>query len=138
MGCHHCVIGIVDGRLKESFNRPAIVIGIDEFGVGKGSGRSIAGVDLGRAIMDAVLDKKLVGGGGHVMACGLTIDPEKVQVFREYLNSKIGEQSSKARQENATLFDATLFTSDITQGFVVEIEQPIGRAPCRERECKNG
>src|SRR3546814_4678721 len=95
-----------------SFNRPAIVIGIDEFGVGKGSGRSIAGVDLGRAIMDAVLDKKLVGGGGHVMACGLTIDPEKVQVFREYLNSKIGEQSSKARQENATLFDATLFTSD--------------------------
>src|SRR3546814_10859036 len=101
MGCHHCVIGIVDGRLKESFNRPAIVIGIDEFGVGKGSGRSIAGVDLGRAIMDAVLDKKLVGGGGHVMACGLTIDPEKVQVFREYLNSKIGEQSSKARQENA-------------------------------------
>src|SRR3546814_20043039 len=76
-GGHHGVIGIVAGRLKESFNRPAIVIGIDEFGVGKGSGRSIAGVDLGRAIMDAVLDKKLVGGGGHVLACGLTIDPEK-------------------------------------------------------------
>src|SRR3546814_3225510 len=80
--------------------------------------------------------------GGHVMACGLTIDPEKVQVFREYLNSKIGEQSSKARQENATLFDATLFTSDITPGFVVEIEQlgPYGQGwpkprfilgPCR-------
>src|SRR3546814_4105271 len=52
-----------------------------------------------------------------------------VQVFREYLNSKIGEQSSKARQENATLFDATLFTSDITPGFVVEIEQlgPYGQ-----------
>src|SRR3546814_8699281 len=65
-GWHHGVIGIVAGRLKESFNRPAIVIGIDEFGVGKGSGRSIAGVDLGRAIMDAVLDKKLVGGGGNV------------------------------------------------------------------------
>src|SRR3546814_7960876 len=89
----------------------------------------LAGVDLGRAIMDGVLDKKLVGGGGHVRACGLTIDPEKVQVFREYLNSKIGEQSSKARQENATLFDATLFTSDITPGFVVEIEQlgPYGQ-----------
>src|SRR3546814_8518872 len=63
-------------------------------------------------------------------------------LFREYLNSKIGEQSSKARQENATLFDATLFTSDITPGFVVEIEQlgPYGQGwpkprfilgPCR-------
>src|SRR3546814_13516020 len=83
--------------------------------------------------------------GGHVMACGLTIDPEKVQVFREYLNSKIGEQSSTARQENATLFDATLFTSDITPGFVVEIEQlgPYGQGwpkprfmigPCRATE----
>src|SRR3546814_15973995 len=99
-------------------------------------------------LMDAVLDKKLVGGGGHVMACGLTIDPEKVQVFREYLNSKIGEQSSKARQENATLFDATLFTSDITPGFVVEIEQlgPYGQGwpkprfilgPCRAHATKD-
>src|SRR3546814_9742359 len=67
-GWHHGVIGIVAGRLKESFNRPAIVIGIDEFGVGKGSGRSIAGVDLGRAIMDAVLDKKRAGGAAKEMA----------------------------------------------------------------------
>src|SRR3546814_15569031 len=85
--------------------------------------------------MDAVLDKKLVGGGGHVMACGLTIDPEKVQVFREYLNSNIGEQSSNARQEKATLFDATLFTIDITLGFVVEIEQlgPYGQSLHKSR-----
>src|SRR3546814_17368719 len=74
-GWHHGVIGIVAGRLKESFNRPAIVIGIDEFGVGKGSGRSIAGFDLGRAIMVAVLDKNQDGGGSLVMECGITIEP---------------------------------------------------------------
>src|SRR3546814_18012384 len=62
-GCHHGVIGIVAGRLKESFTRTAIVIGIDAFGFGKGSGRSIADFDLGRATLDAMFAKKLVRGG---------------------------------------------------------------------------
>lgn len=128
-GWHHGVIGIVAGRLKETFNRPTIVIGIDENGVGKGSGRSIVGVDLGRAVMDAVIDKKLIGGGGHIMACGLSIDPEQIDDFRSYMNDKIGGSASKARQENATSFDSILFTSDITAGFVEEIEQlgPYGQ-----------
>lgn len=141
-GWHHGVIGIVAGRIKETYNRPTIVIGIDENGVGKGSGRSINGVDLGRAIMDAVIDEKLVGGGGHVMACGLTIDPARIADFREYMNQKVGDEASKARHENATLFDSIVYTSDLTPGFVEELDQlgPYGQGwpkprfilgPCR-------
>lgn len=128
-GWHHGVIGIVAGRLKETYNRPVIVIGIDEDDVGKGSGRSIVGVDLGRAIMDAVIDEKLVGGGGHVMACGLTIDPSKLDEFRTYMRDKIGAAASEARDANATLLDRFVFTTDLTPGFVEELEQmgPYGQ-----------
>lgn len=128
-GWHHGVIGIVAGRLKETYNRPTIVIGIDENGVGKGSGRSISGVDLGHAVMSAVQAQKLIAGGGHVMACGLTIDPQKIDDFRDFMNQTIGAASEKARLENATMFDSIVYTSDLTPGFVEEIEQmgPYGQ-----------
>lgn len=128
-GWHHGVIGIVAGRLKESYNRPTIVIGIDENGIGKGSGRSISGVDLGHAVMDAVIDKKLVAGGGHTMACGLTIEPDMVSDFRSYMNEKIGQAASVARDANATMLDSVIYTSDMVPSFVEEIEQlgPYGQ-----------
>lgn len=128
-GWHHGVIGIVAGRLKETYNRPVIVIGIDEDGVGKGSGRSIVGVDLGRAVMDAVKDGLLVGGGGHVMACGLSINPNSIDHFRAYMSEKLGAETSLARDANATMYDDFVFTSDLTEGFVEEIEQmgPYGQ-----------
>ncbi|MDQ2879309.1 MAG: single-stranded-DNA-specific exonuclease RecJ, partial [Pseudomonadota bacterium] len=72
-GWHPGVIGIVAGRLKEKFGRPAIVIALDEHGIGKGSGRSIPGVDLGAAVLAAKESGLLVAGGGHAMAAGLTI-----------------------------------------------------------------
>ncbi|WP_162815007.1 single-stranded-DNA-specific exonuclease RecJ [Erythrobacter aureus] len=128
-GWHHGVIGIVAGRLKETFNRPAIVIGIDENGIGKGSGRSISGVDLGKAIMDAVKSGHLVAGGGHVMACGLTIEPSKIDGLREHLNATLSAETAQAREQNSTQFDDFVYTSDLTPGFVNEIEQmgPYGQ-----------
>ena len=72
-GWHPGVIGIVAGRLKERFGRPAIVIAEDEDGTGKGSGRSICGVDLGAAVLAAKDSGLLVAGGGHAMAAGLTL-----------------------------------------------------------------
>lgn len=128
-GWHHGVIGIVAGRLKETFNRPVIVIGIDENGVGKGSGRSIVGVDLGKAVMDAVKAGHLVAGGGHQMACGLTIDPTALDAFRSFMNDEIGASCETARDANASRFDAFVYTSDLTPGFVNEIEQmgPYGQ-----------
>src|SRR3546814_19955305 len=67
IGWHPGVIGIVAGRLKERLNKPAIVIGLDEAGVGKGSGRSISGVDLGAAVIAARRSGLLLAGGGHAM-----------------------------------------------------------------------
>ncbi|HET9811640.1 MAG TPA: single-stranded-DNA-specific exonuclease RecJ, partial [Sphingomicrobium sp.] len=72
-GWHQGVIGIVAGRLKERFGRPAIVIAECEDGTGKGSGRSISGVDLGAVVLAAKDEGLLVAGGGHAMAAGLTL-----------------------------------------------------------------
>ncbi len=74
-GWHPGVVGIVASRLKERFDRPAIVIAVDEDGIGKGSGRSISGVDLGAAILAAKDSGLLVAGGGHAMAAGVTVAP---------------------------------------------------------------
>ncbi|MBT5185533.1 MAG: single-stranded-DNA-specific exonuclease RecJ, partial [Kordiimonadaceae bacterium] len=73
VGWHPGVIGIVAGRLKEHFNRPTIVIAIDDNGDAKGSGRSIMGVDLGSAITAARQSEILSAGGGHAMAAGLSM-----------------------------------------------------------------
>ena len=67
------MIGIVAGRIKERFGRPAIVIAETEDGTGKGSGRSIGGVDLGAAVLAAKDSGLLSAGGGHAMAAGLTL-----------------------------------------------------------------
>src|SRR3954471_5685318 len=81
-GWHQGVIGIVAGRLKERFGRPAIVIAQCEDGSGKGSGRSISGVDLGAAVLAAKESGLLVAGGGHAMAAGLTLPPGGFEAFR--------------------------------------------------------
>ncbi len=128
-GWHEGVIGIVAGRLKELYNRPVIVLAIRDDGVVKGSGRSIAGVDLGHAIMDARDCGLLVGGGGHMMACGLTATPQQIEPLRQFLLKKIGPDAENAREANATLADAAIWTSDITHGFFQEVEQmgPYGQ-----------
>ncbi|MBX9731127.1 MAG: single-stranded-DNA-specific exonuclease RecJ, partial [Sphingomonas sp.] len=77
-GWHPGVIGIVAGRLKEKYGRPAIVIALDEAGIGKGSGRSVSGVDLGNAVLAAKEHGLLVAGGGHAMAAGLTIQAGQI------------------------------------------------------------
>jgi single-stranded-DNA-specific exonuclease len=81
-GWHPGVIGIVAGRLKEKTGCPAIVVAIDAAtGEGKGSGRSISGVDLGAAIIAARDAGLLIAGGGHAMAAGLTIAAGKLDAI---------------------------------------------------------
>src|SRR5215211_4835354 len=86
-GWHPGVIGIVAGRVKERFGRPAIVIAETEDGTGKGSGRSISGVDLGAAVLAAKDSGLLVAGGGHAMAAGLTLAPGGLEPLREFLGA---------------------------------------------------
>src|SRR5262249_61881052 len=69
-GWHPGVVGLVASRLKDKFSRPTFVIALEPGGIGTGSGRSISGVDLGKAVRQAVVDGLLLKGGGHAMAAG--------------------------------------------------------------------
>jgi single-stranded-DNA-specific exonuclease len=107
-GWHQGVIGIVAGRLKERFGRPAIVIAECADGTGKGSGRSISGVDLGAAVLAAKDSGLLIAGGGHAMAAGLTLPPGGLQPFREFINQRLAADVEKSRSDRALLLDALL------------------------------
>jgi len=107
-GWHQGVIGIVAGRIKERFGRPAIVIAETEDGIGKGSGRSISGVDLGAAVLAAKDNGLLVAGGGHAMAAGLTLAAGGLEPFREFINARLAADVEKSRGDRALLLDALL------------------------------
>jgi single-stranded-DNA-specific exonuclease len=106
-GWHPGVIGIVAGRLKEKLGRPAIVVALDGE-VGKGSGRSIGGVDLGAAILAAKDSGLLVAGGGHAMAAGLTVARDKVAALADFLDDRLGADIAAGRDGRALLLDAVL------------------------------
>ena len=107
-GWHPGVIGIVAGRLKEKTGRPAIVIALGKDGLGKGSGRSVAGVDLGAAVLAAKESGLLVAGGGHAMAAGLTVECGKVDAFARFLDERLGGEVGRSRAGRAILLDAVL------------------------------
>ncbi len=107
-GWHPGVIGIVAGRLKERLNRPAIVIALGDDGVGKGSGRSITGVDLGAAILAAKDHGLLIAGGGHAMAAGLTVAADQVDALAIFLNERLAGAVARAGGDRALLIDALL------------------------------
>jgi single-stranded-DNA-specific exonuclease len=107
-GWHQGVIGIVAGRLKERFRRPAIVIAECEDGTGKGSGRSISGVDLGAAVLAAKDSGLLIAGGGHAMAAGLTLPKNGLEPFREFIDARLAADIEQSRDGRALLIDALL------------------------------
>jgi single-stranded-DNA-specific exonuclease len=85
---HPGVVGIVAGRIKERFNRPACVAGVAD-GLAKGSGRSVAGLDLGAAVIAARQAGILKTGGGHPMAAGFSLAPERLPDFHAFLNERL-------------------------------------------------
>ncbi|MBK6707218.1 MAG: single-stranded-DNA-specific exonuclease RecJ [Sphingomonadales bacterium] len=105
-GWHPGVIGIVAGRIKEKFGKPAIVVAVDADGTGKGSGRSISGVDLGAAIISAREAGLLVAGGGHAMAAGLTVEAGKIDALSEWLDERLAGDVSRASVEKILSVDA--------------------------------
>ena len=107
-GWHPGVIGIVAARLKEKYERPAVVIAFDAKGEGKGSGRSIQGVDLGRAVTAALEAGHLINGGGHAMAAGMTLSEDKLDGFIEFLSERIAEDVSSASESRALRLDGAL------------------------------
>jgi single-stranded-DNA-specific exonuclease len=118
-GWHPGVIGIVAGRIKEKTGKPAVVIALDrESGQGKGSGRSISGVDLGAAIIGAKDKGLLVAGGGHAMAAGLTVDEAKLDEFASWLDAQLAPAVARASAERVVSLDLSLAPGGLTPGLV--------------------
>ena len=122
-GWHPGVIGIVAGRIKEKTGKPVLVIALDEeSGQGKGSGRSISGVDLGAAIIAAREEGLLVAGGGHAMAAGLTIERAKLDPLAEWLDSRLGRAVEKAMQDQTMQLDLSVAPGGLTPELVDTLE----------------
>jgi single-stranded-DNA-specific exonuclease len=113
-GWHPGVVGLVAARLKERYGRPAFAIALEPGGTGTGSGRSIAGVDLGHVVRQAVHEGLLVKGGGHAMAAGVTLRKDALGAFRAYLEAELAPAVEAARREDALLIDGALTAAAAT------------------------
>ena len=122
-GWHPGVIGIVASRLKERFGRPAIVIAEEADGTGKGSGRSINGVDLGAAVLAAKDSGLLVAGGGHAMAAGLTLAPGGLEAFRAFMHERLAADIERSRGDRALLLDASLAPGGVAAALCDALEE---------------
>jgi single-stranded-DNA-specific exonuclease len=127
-GWHPGIVGIVAGRLKERFRRPAFAIAIEPGGIGTGSGRSIPGVDLGAVVRRAVADRLLIKGGGHAMAAGVTLRKDALAAFRAYLEDALGAAVANARREHVLSIDGAVTARGATTELVTALEQagPFG------------
>ncbi|MDG1406345.1 MAG: single-stranded-DNA-specific exonuclease RecJ [Octadecabacter sp.] len=126
-GWHPGVVGIVASRLKEATNRPAIVIGLDG-DIGKGSGRSVSGIDLGAAIQRCASEGLLIKGGGHKMAAGLTVARDKVDAAMARLSELLGKQGAGEIGPSDLKVDGLLMPGAATVELIEVIEQagPFG------------
>ena len=126
---HPGVIGIVAGRLRERYRKPVIVIGIDRAAnVGKGSGRSQPGVNLGLGIQKAFDAGLLMAGGGHPMAAGLTIRPDLIPDLREFLNEALRVEQTAAAASDAVEIDSLISVRSATRALVEDFTKlaPFG------------
>jgi single-stranded-DNA-specific exonuclease len=117
-GWHPGVVGLVAARLKERYGRPAFAIALEPGGTGTGSGRSIAGVDLGRAVRQAVRDGLLIKGGGHAMAAGITLNKDSLTSFRAFLEDTLAGPVEAARRERALLIDGAISAGGVNPALV--------------------
>jgi len=125
---HAGVVGLIAARLRERFERPAFALAISPDGTGTGSGRSMPGVDLGRAVIDAVEAGLIPKGGGHAMAAGVTVRPGQLGPFRAHMAQALAGQVATARAATALSVDAALTARGATPAFVHDFERagPFG------------
>ena len=125
---HPGVVGIVAARLKEATHRPAVVIGLDG-GVGKGSARSVSGIDIGAAIQRVAAEGLLVKGGGHRMAAGLTVEPGKIEPAMARLSELLARQGAGRLGPSDLTVDGMLMPAAATLDLVEALERcgPFGQ-----------
>ena len=120
-GWHPGVVGIVAARLKEATLRPAVVIGFDG-DAGKGSGRSVTGVDLGAAVHLLAAEGLIAKGGGHRMAAGLSLSRAQLEPAMARLNDLLARQGAGLGEVADLRVDALLMPTAVTAALVEEIE----------------
>jgi single-stranded-DNA-specific exonuclease len=127
-GWHPGVVGLVAARLKEKFGRPAFAIALEPGGIGTGSGRSIPGVDIGRAVRRAVGEGLLEKGGGHAMAAGVTLRKSALAPLRAFLESSLAADVEVARRANGLMIDGAVSAGAANLELVAMIERagPFG------------
>jgi single-stranded-DNA-specific exonuclease len=127
-GWHPGVVGLVAARLKEKFARPAFAIALEPGGVGTGSGRSISGVDLGKAVRQAVVDGLLMKGGGHAMAAGVTLRKEQLAAFRAYIEAALADDVARSRNVRELMIDGAVSAHGVTPDLVATLNRagPFG------------
>lgn len=125
---HPGVVGLVAARLRERFDRPTFAIALHPDGTGTGSGRSMPGVDLGSAVIEAVETGLLPKGGGHAMAAGVSLRPGDLGPFRAFMADKLGPSVQAARAASALKVDAALSARGATVDLLHSIERagPFG------------
>ncbi|HWX83787.1 MAG TPA: single-stranded-DNA-specific exonuclease RecJ [Xanthobacteraceae bacterium] len=127
-GWHPGVVGLVAARLKEKFNRPAFAIALEPGGIGTGSGRSIVGVDIGRAVRRAVAEGLLLKGGGHAMAAGVTLRKGGLAQLRAFLEATLSADVAAARRLSGLMIDGAVSAAGANRDLVAMIERaaPFG------------
>lgn len=125
---HPGIIGIMAGRIRERFDRPTFIIALQPDGTGIGSGRSMPGVDLGHAVIEAVESGLIARGGGHAMAAGATLKPGQLAAFRAHLSERLAGNVGAARAQTAVKIDAALSARGATVDFVADTDRagPFG------------
>jgi single-stranded-DNA-specific exonuclease len=128
-GWHPGVIGIVASRLKDRLHRPTIVIALGDDGIGKGSGRSLPGVDLGAAVLAARDAGLLIAGGGHAMAAGLTVAGDRIDALAAFLNDRLSGAVDVAATARALDCDAAIAPRGVSLHLAetLEIAGPYGQ-----------
>ncbi|RWR14771.1 single-stranded-DNA-specific exonuclease RecJ [Paenirhodobacter populi] len=127
-GWHPGVVGIVAARMKEATNRPAVVIGVEN-GIGKGSARSVAGVDLGAAVHRVAAEGLLLKGGGHKMAAGLTVEADKIEPAMARLAELLAKQGAGIDGPRDLRLDGLLMPGAVRPELIEDLERagPFGQ-----------
>ncbi len=126
---HQGVIGIVASRLKDLYNKPVAVIAIDDEGKkGKASCRSISGIDFGGEILKARLSGLLIEGGGHAMAGGFSVEPEKISDLHKFFCENLAEKVTEISAQKNAEFDISLDLAQVNLELLKELAklEPFG------------
>lgn len=126
-GWHPGIIGIIASRIKEKYNKPTAIVAINN-GIGKGSCRSVKGINFGAKVVDAKIHGLLEDGGGHAMAAGFSITEDKICTFHDFLLRETKEDYDNFLLNYSSEYDIEITTSAVNMGLAKQIQRlaPFG------------